>query len=147
MDALFTVLEFLGYGVIGFMALISLLVVAALLFGKRVNKQWEFEAEFHDDRNREIGEFDIELSQIEKEEAQPSVKAKLRLRHPALTDHQTVQVVLDKRLVLEAMVETPGRIYVRKKLGEGDVGRIEAGQVCRIRCGGTELFAEPLRRD
>lgn len=147
MDALFKIFEFLGYGIIGIMVLLGLLTGAALLFGKRVSKQWEFEAEFHDDRNREIGEFDIELSQIDKEEPQPTVKAKFRLRHPALTQHQTVQVMLDQRLVLEGMVETPGRIFIRKQLGEADVGHIEAGQLCRIRCGSTELFAEPLRPD
>ena len=145
MDALFKVFEFLGYGVISLMALLGLLIVAALLVGKKVTKQWEFEAEFHDENNKEIGEFDLELSQIEKEEPTPTVKATFRLRHPALTEHQTVQVMLDKRLVLEGMVETPGRIVLKRKLGEGDVGHIQAGQLCRIRCGSEELFAEPLR--
>jgi hypothetical protein len=147
MDALFAIFEFVGYGIIGLMVLLGLLIVAAILFGKRVHKKWEYEAEFRGADSREFGEFDIELSQIEKEEPQHTVKAKLRLRHPSLTEHQTVQVLLDKRLVLEGMVETPGRIFLKRTLGEGDVGAVHAGQMCHIRCGGTELAAEPLRPD
>ena len=36
------------YVLTGFFGLIALLFVAALVFGKRIRKRWELEAEFHD---------------------------------------------------------------------------------------------------
>ena len=142
-----SIATFIAYGIFGLFALLLLLIVAALVFGKRVTRQWEYEAEFRDDKGREFGEFEIELSQIEKEEPHPTVKAELKMRHESLTEHKTVQVYIDDRLVLEGMVRTPGRISIDRKLGEADVGPISSGQICRIRVGGSEQFAEPLRRD
>ena len=144
MEAIFSLIK---YAFLGLLALLGLLVVAALLFGKRVRKQWEYEAEFHDENGREYGEFDIELSQIEKEESQPTVKAKLQMRHPSLTEHQMVQVRLDKRVVLEGMVETAGRVFISRTFGESDFDTVAAGQICHVMVGGTELAAEPLRPD
>ncbi len=144
MEAIFSLLK---SAFLGLLVLLGLLVVAALLFGKRVKKQWEYEAEFRDADGREYGEFDIELSQIEKEELQPTIKVTLQMRHPALTEHQTVQVLLDKRVVLEAMVETAGRILVNKTFGESDLGEVAVGQTCRVTIGDTEIAAEPLKRD
>ena len=127
--------------------LLGMLVVAALLVGTRVKKQWEYEAEFRDADGREYGEFDIELSQIEKEELQPTIKVTLQLRHASLAEHQMLQILLDKRIVLEAMVETPGRVLLNKTFGESDLGEVAAGQTCRIMLGDTEIAAAPLKAD
>ncbi len=144
MEAIFSLIK---YAFLGLLGLLGLLVVAALLFGKRVRKQWEYEAEFRDENGREYGEFDIELSQIDKEEPQPTVKAKLQMRHPSLTEHQMVQVRLDKRVVLEGMVETPGRVFISRTFGESDFDTVATGQICQVMVGGTELAAEPLQPD
>lgn len=142
-----SIVTIIAYGIFGLFGLLIVLIVAALVFGKRVTKQWEYEAEFRGDDGREFGEFEIELSQIEKEEPHPTVKAELRMRHESLMEHKTVQVYIDDRLVLEGMVRTPGRISISRKLGEADVGRISSDRICRIRVGGSEQFAEPLRQD
>ena len=42
MDTLFTIVLYILYGFFGFLLLIFIL---ALLFGKRIKKQWEYEAE------------------------------------------------------------------------------------------------------
>lgn len=131
----------------GFFGLLFLLIAVTLIFGKRVKKQWEYEAEFRDEGGVEFGEFEIELSQIQKEEPSPTVKAELKLRHESLIQHRTVQALIDDRLILEGMVTTPGRIRIRKRMGEADAGSVSSGQICRIRIGGSEQFEEPLRRD
>ena len=110
MDIVFTIVKYL---IFGFFGLIGLLVVLALLFGKRIIKQWEFEAEFRDVKGREFGEFDIELSRIAKEETEDTFKAKFRMRHALLGAGQRVQVFLDDTLVLEGNVETEGRILLQ----------------------------------
>ncbi len=144
MEAIFSLIQ---SALLSVLILLGLLVVAAALFGKRIKKEWEYEAEFRDAKGREYGEFDIELSQIEKTELQPTIKVTLQMRHPSLTEHQMLQVLLDKRIVVEAMVETPGRVLLNKTFGESDLGEVAAGQTCRIMLGDTEIAAAPLKAD
>ena len=90
MDTLFSIVVYILYGFFGFLLLLFIL---ALLFGKRIKKKWEFEAEFRDDDGREFGEFDIEMSRIVKEEPDFSFKAKFKLRHESLEAGQVCRVV------------------------------------------------------
>ena len=142
MELLFTIVK---YAFLGFFGLLGLLVVGALLFGKRMITKWEYEAEFRDGSGREFGEFDIEMSRIEKDEPEFSLKAEFRMRHAALTLHKTVQVFLDDVLVLQGMVTSAGRIRLthRENL-QNRISDAAEGQVCRVVCGGTELFREAL---
>ena len=141
------VLSLIQYAFVGFFALIGGLFVLALLFGKRVEKKWDFEADFHDARGREIGEFETELVRIPKEETNFRLRTKFHLRHPALVAGQTVEVYLDDVLVMRGPIEREGRV----RLGNDHVcGKIEdprTGQVCSVRLAGAELLAEPLRPD
>lgn len=123
------------------------LIVLVIVFGKRIIKQWEFEAEFRDDSGREFGEFDIELSRVDKQEPEFSLKAKFRMRHESLREHQTVGVYLDDVLVLEGMVDEPGRIFLNNNHLKNEIKDAAAGQTCRIVVGGTELFTEELVPD
>jgi hypothetical protein len=84
MDSLFSLLGYVGFG---FLGLVLLLLVITLLFGRRVSKRWEFEAEFRDMSEREFGEFDIELTRVEKEDTEYSFKASFRMRHACGTSH------------------------------------------------------------
>ena len=144
MDILFTIVLYILYG---FFGLLLLLFVLALLFGKRIKKQWEFEAKFRDEKGREIGEFDIEMSRIEKDEPDFSFKAKFKLRHESLDTGQRVRVYLDKLLVMEGTVVTAGRIYLKQEAVVTEATEASAGQVCRVVYGGLERFAEPIRPD
>ena len=142
---LFNIVKYLF---LGFFGLIGLLFVLALLFGKRKITKWEYEAEFRDGRGREFGEFDIEMSRIEKEEPDFSFRAKFKMRHEALKLHQTVQVFLEDRLVLEGMVKEAGRVLLRQDEHlRTEITDAQVGQVCRIVCGGQELFREPILED
>ena len=144
MDTLFTIVLYILYGFFGFLLL---LFVLALLFGKRIRKKWEYEAEFRDESGREFGEFDIEMSRIEKEETDFTFKAKFRLRHESLDMGQRVQVYLEDRLVMEGTAEKAGRIQLGNDAVISPLSEARKGQVCRVVYGGRERFAEPLRPD
>ncbi len=138
--------DIIKYGIYGFFGLILLLVVVVIVFGKRIKKKWEFEADFRDADGQEFGEFEIELSRIEKEEPDYTLKTKFRMRHAALTRHSTVQVYIDKTLVFEQMVETEGRMFARG-VPVNPIGEVAAGQTCRVVVGGTELASAEFRPD
>ena len=144
MDTLFSVVLYILFGFFGFLLL---LFVLAVLFGKRIKKKWEFEAEFRGADGREFGEFDIELSRIEKEEPEFSFKAKFKLRHESLDAGQRVQVYLDELLVMEGQVTTAGRILLGKDAIVNEAAEATAGQLCRVVYGGLERFTQPLRPD
>lgn len=144
MDAIFSVLKYL---VFGFFGLIGLLFVLALLFGKRVIKRWEYEAEFRDDNGREFAEFDIELSRIAKEETEDTFKAEFRLRHASLKAGQRVQVFLDDNLVLEGLSDKAGRIRLGAEHIKTPLEAASAGQLCRVVYGGVERFSAAIIRD
>ncbi len=139
--------EIVRTGVLGFVGLLGTLFVLAFLFGKRVEKQWEYEADFLDARGREIGEFDIESSRIVGEGSDYALRAKLVLRHPGLVAGAVVQVHLDAERVMEGVVEKPGRVRLGLDHLTSKLDSPRAGQVCSVRCGDQELVAEPLARD
>ena len=145
MDFVFSVIRYMMLGFVGF---IGLLFVLALLFGKRMIKKWDYEAEFKDASGREFGELDIEMSRIEKEEPNFSLKAKFRMRHAAFQLHQTVQVFIDDVLLLEGMVKSAGRVFLTHEENlRNEIADAKAGQMCRVVYGGRELFAEALLPD
>ncbi len=141
------VFNFFFYGIAGFFGLILLLVILALLFGKRVIKEWDFEAEFRNERGREIGEFEIESSRVEKEEPDFSLKAEFHCRHKALAVGDAVAVYLDDVKVMAGQVEHAGRIRL-------DLAHLldptlvpEAGQNCVVRRNGELLLEQILQKD
>ena len=143
-----TLLSFFKYAVIGFVGLIGLLFLLAIVFGKRVVKEWDYEAEFRNADGREFGEFDIESSRIEKEEPTFSLKAKFKMRHSALALHQAVQIYIDDLLILEGRVENEGRVFLTQKEHlKNSADAVRAGQMCRVVLGGTTLCEEPLVED
>jgi len=144
MDALFSIVVYILYGFFGFLLLLFLL---AMLFGKRIKKKWEFEAEFRDGNGHEFGELDIEMSRIEKEEPDFSFKAKFKLRHESLESGQRVQVFLDDLLIMEGKVETAGRILLREDAVVNEATEATAGQICRVVYGGLEHFSQAIRPD
>lgn len=144
MDTVLLVIKYLFFG---FFGLIGVLIVAALLFGKRVITKWEYEAEFRNNRGREIGEFDIKMSRIDKEEPDFTQKTRFWLRHPDLKTHSTVRVWLNDLLILEGMVEKEGRVQLGKENQKNEISRPETGQLCKVECDGRELLVEAIRPD
>ena len=144
MGVISTILEVLVFGFIG---LVAALIGIALIFGKRIRKEWEFEAEFRDERGREFGEFDIESSRIEKQEPDFTLKAKFRMRHAALQPHKVVEIYLDDLLVLQGSVNEAGRIRLDNRNLRNTPTAVAAGQTCAVAIGGSTMFSEPLRPD
>lgn len=144
MEFVFTLFK---YFVFGFFFLIVFLFAFAAIFGKRIKKQWELEAEFRDASGKEFGEFDIEMSRIEKEEPDYTFKGKFRMRHASLATGKTVQVFVEDVLVMEGQVEKAGRVYFDKSKIVSAVPDAAVGQMCRVVIDGREAFAEPLAPD
>jgi len=144
MDILFMYLMYLVYGILG---PLLLLFVLALLFGKRIKKQWEYEAEFCDEAGREFGEFDIEMYQIEKDEPEPTFQATFKLRHTSIEAGQRVEVYVDDVQVMAGNAQKAGHIFLQSDAVVAPLQQGLEGQVCRVVYGGRERFAEPLRPD
>lgn len=141
------VFQYLSYLVSGFFGFIALLIIITLIFGKRVEKKWEYEADFHDENNREIGEFDIEMRKYEKDNTGFQLDATFKLRHPELEIGKIVKVYLNNELVMEGNVQNQGRIYLTNKDLKSDIKNPQEGQICRVMCSATELFAIPIHKD
>ncbi len=144
MEAIFTVLKYIFFG---FLGLIVLLVVLAILFGKRIRKKWEYEAEFRDIDDKEFGEFDIELSRIEKQERDYTCKAKLRMRHKDIRGGDGVRVFIEDQLVLDGHAEQDGRLFIATQSMDAAMVEPTDGQLCRVEIGHTSVFASTLRAD
>ncbi len=142
-----TLFQYLSYLVSGFFGFIALLVLLALIFGKRVEKKWEYEADFHDKFHREIGEFDIELRKVEKEDIDFKLKAEFKLKHSELKQGQIVKVFLNDELVMEGSVIQEGRIFLNNDHLKSKIENPQEGQICRVMCSATELFAVPIHKD
>lgn len=140
-------IDVIKYSVFGVIALLAVLVVVALVFGKRVRKQWEFEAEFRDASGREFGEFEIECSRIEKVEPAYTVKAKLELKDAALTPGEAVRVFIDDTPILDGTVTAAGFIRLKQEGLLPAAHNVHAGQRCIIAIGGREAYSEVLRPD
>jgi hypothetical protein len=143
-DLLFSVLL---YGVGGFFCLILLLFILAIMFGKRIDKQWEYEAKFLNDKGREIAEFDIESSRIAKQEREYSLKVEFQCRHTALNPGDRIEVYLEELLVVAGEVKHAGRI----RLGNADLVNSPtepgAGQICYIKHNQQILLQQALAKD
>ena len=122
-------------------------VVLALLFGKRIRKQWEYEAEFRNADGREFGEFEIELSQIDKEEAEPTAKLKLQLKDERLQPGDSAVVEVNGQRVFEARVETAGRLLSRDTRPAGSVAQPAAGDLCRVLVGDRVIAEAEMKVD
>lgn len=146
MEAFFKLLatffDALIYIVMGFFGLFFLIFILAMIFGKRIIKKWEYEANFYNDNNREIGEFDIEMKKYSEEE-DFSLDAKFVLKHKELTKGSVVQVFLENVLVMEGTVENEGRVYLKNEHLKSEIENPEAGQICRVTFNTIEL-SEPL---
>ncbi len=144
MEIIGDIFRFAGYGLGG---LFVILVVITLIFGKRVIKKWEYEANIYSDKRREIGEFDIEMKKYDVEGAEFELKAKFVLRHPELTPGKVVKIFLNDELVMEGPVTDKGRIYLRNEHLISTIDDPQADQICRVMCSSVELFSEPLKAD
>ena len=140
MDIILTALKYLGFGLLAH-------IVLAIIFGKRIKKKWEYEAEFRDETGREYGELDIEMSKIEKEEVDYTLKVEFCFRHASVLQHQPVQVFLDELLLLEGQAEKDGYVRLGNEHLKNPVDEPLLGKVCRVVVSATEIASQPLERD
>lgn len=144
LDSIGTILK---YAVLGFVALIGLLVVLAILFGKRIDKEWEYEAKFYNPKGKEIGELDMDSWRYAEKKGDYNRTVNFKLRHPELRLGRSVQVYLDNKLIQEGMVQQEGRIALNSKHLKQAVNEPTAGQLCSVKCGGNEILRSELYVD
>ncbi|MEM9379300.1 MAG: hypothetical protein AAGB93_05060 [Planctomycetota bacterium] len=144
MDAIFDIVRTIGAG---FFGLIAALFALALVFGRRIEREWEYEAEFHDKWGNEIGELDIERSRVRGESEDFEPRANLVFKHRSLAAEDVVQVFLEDELILEGKVTRDGRV----RLTDGDLmsnlDRPQVGQTCIVKRGDETLAESVLERD
>ena len=144
MDFLFSAILYLLFG---FFGLIFLAFVLALLFGKRIKKEWEYEADFRDEAGREFGEFECEMSKIVKQEQDFTFKAEFSMRHESIEKGQMIEVYVEDTLVLQGNAIRDGRAWLDNDALVNEVSRPSTGQICRVVWGGQEQFQAPLAPD
>lgn len=140
MEIIFSVLKWFGIGLVA-------LIVVAILFGKRITKKWEYEAEFRDASGREFGEFEVEMSKFEKEEHDYTLKVEFHLRHESVRQALAVQVYIDELLVLEGIPEKDGFVRLGNDNLQNTVDEPLLDKMCRVVIGGQEVLRQALKRD
>lgn len=138
------ILTWLFFGAAGLFAVV---VILALATGSKVQRDWEFEANFRDSTGHSIGEFDIERTYIEKKEDDFSVKTELELRHAGLTVGQRLTVHIADQVVMEEVVVNDGSAYFEHR--GVNIGPLvpALGQSCIVRVGGAQIASGVLEPD
>ena len=141
------IFDILIYIVVGFFGLIALFVVFAVLFGKKVEKNYDLEVEFHDEKGREFAEFDLKEWRYEKEggEFKLSISFKWRDIHLAIGNH--VEVLLESQVVLAGVVEEDGKIRLNSKHLVNKPQDPKVGQQCQIKLDGEVVLEKGLVKD
>ena len=142
-----TAQNLLMYGLFAFFGFIGFMVIIAMLFGHRVIKKWDFEAEFRNDKGREIAEFEIELSKVDKKETDFTLKVEFWVRHEAVRQDSLIQVYLDDELVMEGRAKEAGLARFGKEELRSNLSDPQPGQSCAIFCDGAEILREVLQKD
>lgn len=143
MGAFFEGIALVGLGLLGFFGVIVLIIV---VFGNRVRKEWEFEAEFREPTGA-YGEFDIESSMIEKKDTEFRLRATLEIRHKMIEPDMEIQVLLDNRLVLEGVSTKSGRAFLYSENLPVSSLSVETGQRCVVTVGGVEVATANMVAD
>ena len=140
-------LSFIFYVVGGFFGFIFLLLILAILFGNKVERKWDLEADFLNAKGREIGELDLELKRYPKEQTDFELVVKFFLRHDALLPGRTVEVTLNDEIVLTGKVDKQGVIRLSKEHLIAEITNPAEGDLCTVICDGQEISRAALRPD
>ena len=140
-------LSIIFYIVGGFFGFIFLLIILTILFGKKVEKKWDLEADFLNDKGREIGEFDLELKRYPEEQTDFELVVKFFLRHDALLPGRKIEVSLRDETVMTGAVEKQGVIRLSKEHLVAEITNPAEGDICTVLCDGQEICRAVLRPD
>lgn len=143
MSSLFGLIGILFAVVVG---LIVLLVLFVVIFGKRIDRLWEYEAKFRNELGQEFGEFEIEMSKVGKETTH-TLKGELRVRHESLKVGQMVEVFIDDRIVLGGATDVNGQVLLDQAGLLVTQFEPVAGQMCRIVIDADERWQAELQID
>lgn len=141
------IFDIIIYVIIGFFALIALFVAFAVLFGKKMEKKFDLEAEFHDENGKEFAEFDISAWRVEKEGGEFKLRTSFKWRDTRLDIGSQVQVSLENETILEGTVEEAGKIRLNSKHLVNEPQDPKVGQQCQIKLNGGVVLEKGLTED
>ena len=130
-----------------FFGLMAFVVLVVVVFGKRVHKLWEYEADFWDETGKYVGEFEIEMSKVGKEAIDHTLKAEFDARHDSLAPGQSVELFVDDLRVMQGTVVHAGKVVLTvDDLTVGDFHPL-VGQTCRVSIDTQERWTADLKLD
>lgn len=144
MELLFTVLKYIG---LGFLGLIGAFILAVIVFGKRIEKQWAVRADFKDPDGNRVGKFEVAMERIAKEESDFRLEVKCKLRHAMLRTGQPARVTVGETTAMEGEVTQDGRLRLRNDAWTGNVEAPHPGAMVTIWVDGEALISAELYSD
>ncbi len=139
MEIIVSIVKYFFLGIFG-------LFVFAILFGRRIEKLWDLEAEFIVNE-KECGELDLRKIRTAKTNDDYEYQVKFRLRDSRLTLGSEVEVFVGGELILSGCVEEDGFIALSNEHAKNVPESPTAGDTCRVLCSGQELFSQYLVND
>lgn len=128
--------------------LMVIFIVIAVLFGKKVEKQYDLEAEFNDEDDKEFADFDLSSWRYEKEGGEFQFEASFKWRDSRLALGSQVEVCLENQVVLQGTAEESGKINLHSKQHLANEPKSpQAGQTCQIKLNGEVVLEQPLHED
>ena len=142
------IFNIVSYGIGGLFILIFILFIFALIFGDRVERDWEYEATFTNKNEKKIGELDIEYSFIPKKEKAKMFKPKFYLRHKMLKPGSLLSVYVNDLKILEGTIKKHGTIRLGAENIVNEITETPAdNSICNLKINDEEFLSAPLYED
>lgn len=147
-DIISLLFNIVSYGIGGLFILIFILFIFALIFGDRIERDWEYEATFTDKNEKKIGELDIEYSFIPKKEKVKMFKPKFYLRHKMLKPGSLLSVYVNDLKILEGTIKKHGTIRLGAENIVYEITETPAdNSTCTLKINDEEFLSAPLYED
>ena len=146
MEILATAFHYFTLAIGGFIALIVGLVIFAIIFGKKVESEYDLEAEFYQ-HNKEIAEFDLKSWRYQKEGGDYQLKVNFEWKDQQLAIGDQVEVLLENQTILTGKVTQIGKIRLNKNHLVNRPQKPAAGQLCQVKLNNRLVLEQALKND
>lgn len=130
----------------GFIVLIIGMVVFAIIFGKKIETEYDLEAEFYEG-NKEIAEFDIKSWRYQKEGGDYQLKIKFEWQDQRLSFGDQVEVLLENQTMLSGKVTQAGKVHLNIEHLINTPRKPATGQLCQVKLNGVVVLEQALKND
>lgn len=147
MEIISLIFDYFLLAIASLIGFIVFLVVIAILFGKKQEEQYDLEAEFVDENNREYAEFDLRSWRYAKEQGDFQLDVSFHWKDERLTTGDKVQVSLENSVILEGNVSDAGKIRLNKDNLINQPNNPKAGKICTVMLNGDKVLEQAMERD